>query len=165
MNGTDTTLDIRGLVEQLIQHLDREAQSMVVVAKALKDVQAALLAGDTDQLAEATERQQSVGELCESLRGPRHALRHQIAIRMGTAPEKLTVREIARAVGPPLSEQLALRREKLQVLATEADRLTRGNVAMVSQGLHLFHQLMECLTGQDISAGRYGRQGRPAFST
>jgi len=133
---------------------------MVIVVDALKEVQSALLAGDTDQLAAATERQQVATKICEALRGPRHQLRNKIASHIGVVPEKLTVNEIVKSIGPPLCEQLASRRIKLKELATEADRLTRGNVAMVSQGLHLFHQLMECLTGQDSSEGRYSPQGR-----
>ena len=125
----------------------------------LSDVRTALVQGDLRKLTTALEQQTHTARAAEELRLRRAQLRREIAAHCGSRPESASLQMLASRIPGELGEQLANYRGRLKSMASQADRLNRGNAILIRQSVNFLQHLLAGLTGTDSDPHIYNPHG------
>lgn len=142
-----------------LEHLEQEERHLRATRAALEQMRDAILHGDLTTIAHALEGQDQAAHAGQELAVRRELLQHELAERLGVAPEHASLQAIADVTPAPLGEQLADRRQAIRRLALEVDLLNRQNAALIQHSSQFLQQFLVEITGGEPVTTRYGPSG------
>lgn len=142
-----------------LAHLEREEALLEALLTSLQQVRAALLSGELKALTLALEGQDHTARAAQEIRQSRARLREELAVRLGTTPETVTIQLLAGRLPGELGQRLASCRERLRQMTAAVDELNQGNVLLIRQSVDFLHQLLVEITGGNSSGGCYSGTG------
>ena len=160
------------LVDASLQHLECEARALRALNITLLAVQSALKQHDTADLPALVEQQQQAMSSMGDIRKRRQILRQNLAHALQVPVEEVRISEWASRLPAADRSRVMECRQRVAELADQTSRLASSNIAAVTQGIQLLHEVMSCLTGRGPGDLRYSPQGdrktgscRPLFNT
>lgn len=147
------------LVLACLAHFEQEEALLDASLDALRGVRRSLIQGDLSGLDEAMGKQQRVAQTAVDLSEARHRLRRRLADQLGVQVDQMTLRALAERCSGSLRDQLLQARQRLSDMATEIERLNRGNLALMRQSIALLQNLVECLSAEGPGTLRYTATG------
>ena len=146
-------LDLPQLAELCLGHVAREESSLREARDGLADLRSALVAGDPGRVRAALQRQVRVAVQCDGLRRERSQTSERLALKLGLDPDTVTLSQVANRLPAPWADRVAAARDRLRLLAADADALNRRNAKLVEQCRDFLAGLLDEFAAGD-AAGR-----------
>jgi FlgN protein len=149
------------LAQEFMGHLEREEQALRISMEVLRQVRAGLVGNDLKALTTGLERQAKAIHASAELEKARARLRHELARTLKIPFHTATLTALAERLPGSSRQRLTSHRDRLRLLAREADQLNRNNAALIRYCLDFFSRLLVHLTGGPGIVERYGPSGSP----
>ena len=146
------------LVFKCVSHLQEEYAALLALNSTLEEIGEALRRHETTRLPPLLDEKQSQMRHVSQIRQQRQSLMEEISLAVPTENEVSIANWAARLdVGP--RKQILELRSRLLAVANRAARLAQTNMVVVSRGLQVLEQVMDCLTDQGGRSERYSAEG------
>lgn len=143
-----------------IAQLEQEEAMLSATLEILRNIRAALVERNQNQLQTALNQQAHTARAASDLRDARTRLRHAIGHTLGIPPEQVTLTMLASHVSEDLASKILSRGRHLTEMARDVNAMNRSNAMLIYQSMNLLEQLLTCLTGRDDGADRYEARGQ-----
>jgi hypothetical protein len=152
--------DVARVVQACFAHLEQEETLLDGTLQVCRQMRAALVRGDAPALTEALAQQDQAARAGQEFHERRVRLRDELAAALRTPAESVTLRMFVAHLPGETGQRLARAREHVHRLATDVDRLNRGNALVVHSSLNCLQQLLVSLTGGGQTGECYGPAGK-----
>ena len=151
------------LIEELIKTIDGAAQLYEKLRVVLERKQAAIVAGQTDELTQCAATEESLVDLAQRLDGNRVNIMGTLAQRLGVPGGQARLHQLAERLGEPWASRLLSLKDKLTQLVRKVQEINRVNALLVKDSLDFIGDVLRrCFHKQPAAGLVYGQKGRVA---